>query len=159
MYTSQGRQLTPICENIKPGPYLVNMTPQCHKPFCSQCQHSFHKSTLGCVAALGQPRLVYRSNAKCRLLEFWLEVAKWPWRSRLMNPILNISGENTKMHICANFIILPHIHYKLSYWEAKFSRILSQKGQNDLEGQGQWPPFPIPIESVPWCMFKTDVFR
>ena len=35
----------------------------------------------------------------------------------------------------------------------KFPRILSQNGQNDLEGQGQWPPFSIPVKSISGCMF------
>ena len=41
----------------------------------------------------------------------------------------------------ANLVILAQIHYKLSCGQTKFPRILSENGQNDLEGQGQWPLF------------------
>ena len=41
--------------------------------------------------------------------------------------------------------------------QAEFSRILSQNGQNDLEDQGQWLLFSIPIESIPWYMFGTNL--
>ena len=45
------------------------------------------------------------------------------------------------------FVALAQIHYKLSCTQNKFPRIQSQNGQNDLEGQGQFPPFAIPTES------------
>ena len=41
----------------------------------------------------------------------------------------------------ANLVILAQIYDKLSHRQAKFPRILSQNGQNDLEGQGQCIPF------------------
>ena len=53
-------------------------------------------------------------------------------------------------------MILVHINYQLSYGQAKFLRILSQNCQNDLEGQGQWPPFSIPAERMPGCMFAAN---
>ena len=43
---------------------------------------------------------------------------------------------------------------------ARASRIyynLSQNGQNDLEGQGQWPPFSITVESIPRYMFGANL--
>ena len=46
---------------------------------------------------------------------------------------------------------------KLSCGQAKFPRILNQNGQNDLEGHDQWPPFSIPVESIPWCMFGANL--
>ena len=46
-------------------------------------------------------------------------------------------------------MILVQIHYKLSHRQAKFPRILSQKDQNDLKGQGQWPSFSISAKSNP----------
>ena len=62
------------------------------------------------------------------------------------------------MHISgAHLVILAQIHYKLSNGEAKFPRILSQNGQNDLEGQGQWPPFSVSAESIPECMHGTNL--
>ena len=36
-------------------------------------------------------------------------------------------------------------------------RILSQNGRNDFEGQGQWPSFSIPAESIPGCMFCSNL--
>ena len=52
---------------------------------------------------------------------------------------------------------LAQICDELSRRQAKFPRILSQNGQNDLEGQGQWPPFSIPTESIPWCLFGANL--
>ena len=57
----------------------------------------------------------------------------------------------------ANFMILAQIKYKLSCIQAKFPWILSQNGQSDLEGQGQWPPFSIPAESIPGYMFGANL--
>ena len=57
----------------------------------------------------------------------------------------------------ANLVILAQIYDELSHGQAKFPRILSQNGQNDLEGQGQWPPFLIPAKSIPWCMFLVNL--
>ena len=41
----------------------------------------------------------------------------------------------------ANLVIPSQICDKLFYGQAKFPRILSQNGHNDLEGHGQWPLF------------------
>ena len=57
----------------------------------------------------------------------------------------------------ANWAILAQICYKLSLRQDKFPRILSQNGQHDLEGQGQRPPFCIPAESIPGCMFGANL--
>ena len=54
-------------------------------------------------------------------------------------------------------MILAWIHYKLSCRQAKFPRILSQNCQKDLEGQGKWPPFSIPAETIPGCMFGANL--
>ena len=54
-------------------------------------------------------------------------------------------------------MILAEIHYKLSCKQAKYTRILSQNGQNDLEGQGKWPLFSIPAKSVVECMFGANL--
>ena len=64
------------------------------------------------------------------------------------------------MPIWCNLVILAQIHYKLSWRQAKFPRILSQNGQNgqnDLEGQCKWPPCSIPSESIPGCMFDANL--
>ena len=57
----------------------------------------------------------------------------------------------------ANLVILAQIYDELSHGLAKFLRILSQNGQNDLEGQGQWPPFSIPADSIPRCMSGANL--
>ena len=58
----------------------------------------------------------------------------------------------------ANLMILAQIHQKkLSHGQAEFPTSLSQNGQNDPEGQGQWPPFSIPAERIPWCMFGVNL--
>ena len=63
------------------------------------------------------------------------------------------------MHICyiwCNLVILAQIQIQVTT-QAKFHRILSQNGQNDLQGQGQWPPFSIPAESIPGYMFGANL--
>ena len=73
-----------------------------------------------------------------------------------MTSILNTNCENPRMHIFgANFVILAQIYDELSCGQARYPIIMSQNGQNDLEGQGQWPLFSIPAESIPWCMFNA----
>ena len=57
----------------------------------------------------------------------------------------------------AKLVILAHIYEELSHGQAEFPRILGQNGQNDLEGLGQWPPFSIPAESIPRCMFGGNL--
>ena len=57
----------------------------------------------------------------------------------------------------ANLGILAQIRNELSHGQAEFPRIPSQNGQNDLEGQGQWPPFLITAENVPGCMFGANL--
>ena len=36
-------------------------------------------------------------------------------------------------------------------------RLLSQNGQNDLEREGQCPPFSIPVQSIPRCTFDANL--
>ena len=57
----------------------------------------------------------------------------------------------------ANLVIKAQICDKLLGGQAKFLRMLSQKWQNDLEGQSQWPSFFIPTESIPRCMFGANL--
>ena len=44
----------------------------------------------------------------------------------------------------ANLMIVSQIYFKSLCGQVDFPRGLSQNGHNDLEGQGQWPPFSIP---------------
>ena len=48
----------------------------------------------------------------------------------------------------ASWEIVAQIYDELSHGQAEFPRILIQNGQNDLEGQGQWPSFSIPDERI-----------
>ena len=57
----------------------------------------------------------------------------------------------------ANLVILAQLYDELLCGQAEFPRTLSQNGQNDLEGQGQWPLFSIPTESIPCCMFGANL--
>ena len=57
----------------------------------------------------------------------------------------------------ANLVILAQICDELSCGQAEFPRIMSQNGQNDIEGQGQWPPFSIPAENILGCMFGANL--
>ena len=59
--------------------------------------------------------------------------------------------------LCANLVILAEICDGLSCRQAEFPKILSQNGQNDLEGQIQWPPVSISAESIPGCMFGANL--
>ena len=56
-----------------------------------------------------------------------------------------------------NLVILAQICDELLRGRAEIPRILSQNGQNDLEGQGQLPQFLIPGESMPGCMFGANL--
>ena len=79
-------------------------------------------------------------------------MTKWPWRSRSMTSIFNTNESIPGCMFAAHLVILAQICDELSRGKAKFPRILSQKGQNDLEGHGQWPLFSIPTKSIIWCM-------
>ena len=60
----------------------------------------------------------------------------------------------------ANLVILAQMCDEFSRGQAEFLGILSQNGQNDLEGQGQWPIFLIPAESILWsCLVQICWFQ
>ena len=82
--------------------------------------------------------------------------AKCSWRSRSMTPIFNTSWEIPNMPIWCKFGDSSWNPLQL-IMQTKFSRIPSQNGQNDLEGQGQWPPFSIPAESTSGGMFGANL--
>ena len=54
-------------------------------------------------------------------------------------------------------VILAQIYDEFSRGQAEFPRILSQNGQNDIEGHGQSPLFSIPAECIPGCMFGANL--
>ena len=98
----------------------------------------------------------YRTDMP-NLLEFWVKWPKWPWRSRSMTSISIPAESILGCTFGANLVILAQIYDELSCRQAEFPRILSQIGQNDLEGQGQWPLFSISTESISWCMFGANL--
>ena len=53
----------------------------------------------------------------------------------------------------AYLVILAQICGELSCGQAEFPKILSQNGQNDLEGQGQWPLF----QYQPWLVIPAQI--
>ena len=85
----------------------------------------------------------------------FLELKRWPQpEGQNQWPPFSIPAERMPRCIFgANLVILAQIHYKLSWRQDKFPRILSQNGQDDLEGHWQWPPLSIPTKSIPGCMF------
>ena len=54
-------------------------------------------------------------------------------------------------------MILAQICDELLCGKAEFPKILGQNGQNDLEGQSQWPLFSIPAESKSGSMFAANL--
>ena len=73
-------------------------------------------------------------------------------------PLFSIPAESIpECMFGVNLVILVHIYDELSQGQAKFPKILSQNGQNDLEGQGQWLLFSISTESIPWCTFGANL--
>ena len=62
---------------------------------------------------------------------------KWPWRT--MSPFSIPAECIPGCMLGANLVILAQIYDKLSRGQAKLTGILSQNGQNDLQGQGLWP--------------------
>ena len=116
------------------------------------------RARLGRVAPLGRHRSVYKSNVEWRFLNG--DPGWWPndLEGQFQWPPFSIIAERIPRCIFgANLVILSQIHYKLSRRQAKFPRILSPIGQNDLEGQGQWPPFSIPVETIPGRMFGANL--
>ena len=84
-----------------------------------------------------------------------MKLAKWPWRSRSITSFFNTNKSILGCMFGANLVIPAQIRGESlrAQNQAQFPRILSQNCQNDLEGQGQWPLFSIPAESIPRSMF------
>ena len=87
----------------------------------------------------------------------FLELKRWPNLEGQWPPFSIPAERIPRCIFGANLVILAQIHHKLSQWQAKFPRILRQNGQNYLEGQGQWPPFSIPAQSIPGCMLGANL--
>ena len=61
------------------------------------------------------------------------------------------------MHVWCKFGDSSPNIWRVLCGQAEFPGILSQNGQNDLEGQSQWPPLSMPAESIPGCMFGANL--
>ena len=86
--------------------------------------------------------------------------SKWPngpWRSRSMPPIFNTSRDYPRMHVWNEFgDSSPNLWWVIAP-TTQISRNSKSKWPNDLEGQGQWPPFSIPAERIPICIFGANL--
>ena len=80
---------------------------------------------------------------KPNFLEFWVKMTLKVKVNDLHFQYIVLAESIPGCMFGANLVILAQICDELC-GQAKFPRILSQNGQNDLEGQGQWPPFSIP---------------
>ena len=70
-----------------------------------------------------------------------------------MTSIFNTSWEYRRMHVWCKFgDSSPNLWRVL----VRTSQI-SQNSESKIEDQGQWPPFSIPTESIPWCMFGENL--
>ena len=73
-------------------------------------------------------------------------------------PLFSIQSDSILWCIFgANLVIPAQICDELSHRQTKFLGIPNQNSQNDLEGHSRWPLFSIPSESIPWCMFDTNL--
>ena len=110
---------------------------------------------VGHATPLGHLRSVYKSDAECRFLKFWV---KMTLKVKVNDLHYSIPVESIQWCMLGtNLVIVAQIHYKLSHRRAIFPTILSQNSQNDLEGLCQWPIFSIPAKSIPGCMFGANV--
>ena len=86
--------------------------------------------------------------------------SKWPNNLEGQGQCLPFSIPAAKIRRClfgANLVILAQIRLKLLCWQVELPIILSQNGQNGLEGQSRWPPFSMPVENIPRCMFGANL--
>ena len=113
------------------------------------------RARLGRVAPLGRPRSVYQSNLESSFLS--RNDGQMIGRSSSFTLFSIPAKSIPRCMLGANLMILAQVCDELSRGQAEFPRILSHNGQNDLEGQGQWHPFSIPVKSIPWCMLGANL--
>ena len=65
---------------------------------------------------------------------------------------MTLNAKDNDPFIKDNLVIISQIHYKVLHRQSKFSRIRIQSGHNDPQGQGEWPIFSKPADSIPECM-------
>ena len=109
------------------------------------------RTRLGRATPLGRPRSVYKSDVECcSLSQNGLEgQGQWP-------PFWITAERIPKCIFRANLVILALIYYQLLRTQARFPRIRSTTGQNDLEDD-QWSPSSIAAERITGCMFAANL--
>ena len=83
-------------------------------------------------------------------------MTKITMKVKVNNSIFNNSWGYPMIYVWCKFGDSSSNPYNLSHRQSKFLRIPSRNVQNDLEGEGQWPPFSIPADSITGCMFGTN---
>ena len=79
-------------------------------------------------------------------LEFW---SKWPWRLMSMTPIFNTRQDYPRMRVWCKFG-----DFGTNLWWAivRITLISNNSWSKWPKGQGQWPPFSVPAESILYMM-------
>ena len=73
-------------------------------------------------------------------------------------PLLSIPAEKVSWCMLGENLTIPaQICDNSSCEQSELPSIVRQSGQNDLEGQCQWPLFSIPTESIPGCTFGANL--
>ena len=97
-----------------------------------------------------RPKPICKGDVECRFFEFGVEMAKWPWGSRSFSmPAERIP----KCILGSNLVLLAKNPLQVILRTSLMPKLLGQKGQNDLEGQGQWHPFSILGENILRCLW------
>ena len=112
-----------------------------------------NKSTLEYVTPLSQPRSVHKCNVEGCFLGILSQNGQMTLKVKVNNP--HFQYQPWEWCIFGDCNSYPS--QVITHGQGKFPRILSQNGQNDLEGQGLWPPFSIPAESILGCMFGANL--
>ena len=83
-----------------------------------------------------------------------LDLINWCWKD------ISLPGKLEKVqlhHLVDMFMFGPWNKVALASSGNHVECRFLSKWSNDLEGQGQWPPFSIPTESIPGCMFGVNL--
>ena len=102
-----------------------------HPPLthCGVCQLTQTRATLGCVAPFGRLRSVHESAVE--------SLCQNDLGGEVQGPPFSITGESILGCVFGpNLVIIAEIDIELLCVQSKFTRILIQNGQNDIEGQG-----------------------
>ena len=133
------------------------VSPMQHMPVQKHLIGRYNKSTFVACNTHWPARSAYASDVERRFLAFWVDLDKWPWRSMSMSPIFNTSSDNLKMHIWGKFSGSSSNPLQVIAWARQISDNSESKWPKWPWGQGQWPPFPIPTESISGCMFGANL--